>query len=496
MLQTPEDRTLNIEHPTSDDEAAHPWNRNLLIVFLVWAAIYLPGLGTLEIKGEEGRRILPAVKMLQTGNYVVPYVGSEPYFTKPPLVNWLVAGSFKLVGHRSEWAARLPSVLCVLAVALAFVSIGRTSLGAHGSVIGALVWLTNFGMIEKGRLIEIEAVYVSLFGLAMICWMSWWQPRSKWLTWTVPWVFLGLGLLAKGPVHLVFFYAAVLAVLYRAGELRRIWSAAHLAGIALMVGIFAAWAVPCLQLMRETDIPQIWTRQLSGRLAGEDFKLIGWLLNIPRGIAYFLPWVLLFPFAKWSLFSRDGRNGERALIWAIGLSFVGVSLLPGSLPRYTMPLLVPAAWLLAVLLARQQFSLPRVLTFQKPAALPFELRLPALIAAVVCLAIALYAFAAMPFLQKRQKVRNIAAQINSLVPPAEPLYAVDPDYQPFLFYVREPILYVDRVAQVPAAANYLLVQPGKLQSAVNSAQWQPRKAQPILRLTDYRQKEVIVLQIK
>src|ERR1043166_1254043 len=30
-------------------------------VFLCWAAIYLPGLGTLEIKGEEGRRILPAV---------------------------------------------------------------------------------------------------------------------------------------------------------------------------------------------------------------------------------------------------------------------------------------------------------------------------------------------------------------------------------------------------------------------------------------------------
>src|SRR5438105_902977 len=99
------------------------WQRHRThIVLLVWAAIYLPGLGSLEIKGEEGRRILPAVTMLQTGNYLVPHVGSEPYFRKPPLVNWIVAASFKLTGVRSEWTARLPSALAILAVALTFVA--------------------------------------------------------------------------------------------------------------------------------------------------------------------------------------------------------------------------------------------------------------------------------------------------------------------------------------------------------------------------------------
>ena len=99
--------------------------RLVLFVVLCWAAIYLPGLGSLEIKGEEGRRILPAVTMLETGNYLVPHVGSEPYFRKPPLVNWLVAASFKLTGYRNEWTARLPSALCVLAVALAFIVVAR-----------------------------------------------------------------------------------------------------------------------------------------------------------------------------------------------------------------------------------------------------------------------------------------------------------------------------------------------------------------------------------
>src|SRR5436189_2441420 len=154
----------------------------VLIVVAVWAVVYLPALGSLAIKGEEGRRILPAIRMLETGDYIVPQVGSNPYFRKPPLVNWLVAGSFKIFGVRNEWTARLPSALCVLAVAIAFITVARPSLGSSGSTIAALIWLTNFGIIEKGRLIEIEALYVSLFALAFICWLTWWeQKRSPWL---------------------------------------------------------------------------------------------------------------------------------------------------------------------------------------------------------------------------------------------------------------------------------------------------------------------------
>src|SRR5450631_3174109 len=110
----------------------------LFLVVAVWALIYLPGLGALEIKGEEGRRILPAVSMLQTGNYLVPQVGSEPYFRKPPLINWLVAASFKIFGVRNEWTARIPSALCLLIVAIAFFVIARPALGESGSIGAAL----------------------------------------------------------------------------------------------------------------------------------------------------------------------------------------------------------------------------------------------------------------------------------------------------------------------------------------------------------------------
>src|SRR5215210_6156688 len=90
----------------------------LLFITAVWAAIYLPGLGSPEIKGEEGRRILPALTMLDTGNWLVPYVGGKPFLRKPPLMNWAIAASFKLTGVRNEWTARLPSALAVLALGL------------------------------------------------------------------------------------------------------------------------------------------------------------------------------------------------------------------------------------------------------------------------------------------------------------------------------------------------------------------------------------------
>src|SRR5438128_8746036 len=190
--------------------------RAVAVVVLVWAVIYLPALGSIAIKGEEGRRILPAVRMLETGNYIVPQIGSNPYFRKPPLVNWLVAASFKIFGVRNEWTARLPSTLLVLAVAIAFVTVARDSLGPRGSTIAALIWLTDIGMIVKGRLIEIEGLYVSLCGLAIIFWLSCWtQKKSAWLIWVPAWIFLGLGMLAKGATLLVFFYAIVLTILWQ-----------------------------------------------------------------------------------------------------------------------------------------------------------------------------------------------------------------------------------------------------------------------------------------
>ena len=176
------------------------------------------------------------------------------------------------------------------------------------------------------------------------------------------------------------------------------------------------------------------------------------------------------------------------LIWGISLSFLLISLLPGSLARYTMPFLAPASWLMALLLTSEHFELPSWLKLSSPRGLASELRLPMVVALLVCVVMLLYAFAATPFLRRREKVRNLAAQINAALPAAEPLYAVDPDYQPFLFYVRDPIVYVAAPAGLPANAHYVLVQPEK---ATELGKARPDLVQ-LLRLKDYRNKEAIL----
>ena len=460
--------------------------RALLLVLLVWAAVYLPRLGTLEIKSEEGRRILPAVTMLETGNYIVPQVGSEPYFRKPPLVNWLVAGSFKLFGAQNEWTARLPSVLCVLAVALAFVGIARRSLGGNGAVAAALIWLTNFGLLEKGRMIEIEALYVSLTALAFICWLGCWhEPRWRGLGWIFAGVFLGLGLLAKGPLHLFFFYSVVVAVLWQAGEMKELVRGPHLVGLFLMLGIFAAWAIPCLIMMRAAHVAQVWSSQFTGRMGGDDFKFASWIFSIPRGVGYLLPWAVLFPFARFRLLeNKADRKFCRALSLGIALPFLIVALTPGALPRYNMPLLAPAIWLLAIFIKEHALVGPP----------PLRKAITGTVVAVVA-AMLIYTVGIIPFLEAREKIRPLGRQITAAVPPNESLYAIDPDYQPYLFYVRRPIVYLDHYYEVPTSGRYVLLRPQQETMMSGADTWKGRM-RTLLRIKDYRGQRMGLFEIE
>jgi len=116
-------------------------------------------------------------------------------------------------------------------------------------------------------------------------------------------------------------------------------------------------------------------------------------------------------------------------------------------------------------------------------------------AAAAGILLCLYAVVIVPRLQRRAKVRPIAAEIDRLVPNGEPLYAVDPDYQPFLFYVRSRLIYVDRLDEVPTTGRYLLVQGDRELELVQSRRWLPLRAQVIRPFTDYRQRKVILARI-
>ena len=420
--------------------------RAAAIVLVLWAAIYLPGLGSTELKGEEGRRILPAVTMLETGNWLVPYVGGKPFLRKPPLVNWMIALSFKITGVRNEWTARLPSALCVLALGLTIVALGRGWMEASTALGAALMSISSFGLLAKARFAgaEIEGVYVPLAGIAMVKWMAWWtQRRSPWLTWTVPWIFLGLACLAKGPsLHLVFFYALVFAVTWRAKTWRELAHPAHIAGIALCAAIFAAWFVPFHHTPEGAAAVQVWKHQGLDRFTDTDAVSGSYFLNLPRGLMDQLPWLLFAP----AVFAAPRRDDDRAgalvrgVLLATTICFVIVLLVPGVLPRYVLPLTIPWSVLVAFALTER------------------GRRVVFIAASVLAIASILYGAVGIPFINRHDDIRPVAAQIDAAAPAGATLILYDPGYLPEIFYLRSSYRYAPYLEDIPAGAEFVLAR--------------------------------------
>jgi 4-amino-4-deoxy-L-arabinose transferase-like glycosyltransferase len=335
-----------------------------IFVALLWAGIYLPGLGTLQLQHEEPRRALPGLHMLASGDWLVPRVGSDPYLRKPPLLNWAIALSCKLSGGVSEWAVRLPSVLATFALALAIVGVaGRRWLGQEGGLIAAIFFLVNFTMVESGRLAELEALYVSLTGVALVLWMtSWRQEAGSWQLWLLPAPFLALGMLTKGPTHLIFYYGIVLPVLLLGKNTRSLLHPAHLLSAVLIVGSLLCWAIPCSLAVSSHNpigVWRFWLDQLASRASADSdqhFRVSAWLLNGPQTLKNFLPWTLLLPLL-WrkktvDLVARTAGSGPRDLAlfrgarWGMVATTVLMVLLPNGSPRYIYPLIVVPCLLL------------------------------------------------------------------------------------------------------------------------------------------------------
>ncbi|MEQ1859262.1 MAG: glycosyltransferase family 39 protein [Chthoniobacteraceae bacterium] len=424
----------------------------LLILLALWSAIYLPGLGSTELRGEEGRRILPAVTMLESGDWVVPYVGGKPFLRKPPLMNWVIALSFKLTGIRNEWAARLPSALAVLALGVAIVIASGLKPGT--ALAAALMSMTTFGLLAKARFAggEIEGVYAPLFGIAIVTWLGAWnRGASPWRLWLVPAVFLGLAALAKGPLHLLFFYGIVVAVVASSNRWRALVHPAHGAAFALMVAIFAAWAVPYFRTEAASKASKVWSDQMKNRVTENRFEWKSYASNLPRGVGDLLPWVLLVP-----VLARRGRSGEtgeripedgagrrpyQAVLVASVVMFVALLLIPGILPRYVLPLAIPLALVLAVAIEPTRFA-------------QWPLRLGC---ALGVLSIG-YGAIAVPLINRRDDLRPLAAQIDAALAPGTALTIYDPGYQAWIFYLRVRYDYAPFLENVPASPQAVLAR--------------------------------------
>lgn len=481
-----------------------------LIVAVCWAAIFLPGISQLGLRGEEPRRVLPGLEMIRSGDWILPEVAGVEYHRKPPLVNWLAAGSFLMMGEASEFAARLPAVLSVLALVLVLVGVTTRFYGMSGGLFAAVVLLTNLGLLTKGRLIEIEPLYIALFGIGWLLWyLLWKSDKSPWLYWLVPAPVLGLAWLAKGPPYLVFYYATIVALLWSHKQMKSLAHPAHWMSLVVQAAVFVPWMMAAAaRSMEAGEAMNTAQDQILSRLSYGSIDWASWPVSMVKGVANFMPWVVLLVMVyfargreKLGLPARDQDRTMNGLLWGLVIGYFAVALLPESRPRFTLPLMVPATVLLAHCLAmmsdegrgrfvvvwRRCLRVGLLVLGVAAVVLPFFAmtehkmmaavgcavvllvvfavwnllalqddgqfdRLSLLTATWAALGVALFVFAVGPHLRAHEKIRPTGLELKALVKDGEHLVLYKAGYQPCVFYAWPRVIEWGSWQDLPATA--------------------------------------------
>jgi 4-amino-4-deoxy-L-arabinose transferase-like glycosyltransferase len=212
---------------------------------VLWAlgvgALFLVRLGAAPLFDvDEGAFAEATRELLESGDLGVTTLNGAPRFDKPILVYWLQAVSVSLLGL-GEAPLRLPSALCAWAWCLAVTRFAWTRLGPAIALLAGTVLATSAGVLAIGRASTADALLNLLLALALLdAWRHLETGRRAPLLRTFLWI--GLGLLAKGPVALVVPAAVTLLYCATTRELRRWARAAFDArGWAILLGVAAPW---------------------------------------------------------------------------------------------------------------------------------------------------------------------------------------------------------------------------------------------------------------
>jgi 4-amino-4-deoxy-L-arabinose transferase-like glycosyltransferase len=328
----------------------------LWLVVLV-LGIHATRLTELTIRGEESRRGRIAWEMQQTGDWVVPRLQGQPFLSRPPLGNWLIALAGLVRGSCDLVAVRLPSVLATLLTTLLVYGYGRTFLPRLGALAAGAAYTTMAQVMELGRLAETEAVFTFLVSASLLVW-HWGYARgwpAGW-TWTAGYGLAALATLTKGPQAPVYF-AGVTGLYLLVHNRRYLVSWSYLLGIGVYLGIVGAWQVPFYRTLGWTGVREIWCGDTALRFLIPDPAFVTkHLIIYPLEIlCCTLPSSLLLGFYLSRRFRQTlghARGPVRFLALGLTVTFPTCWLVPGAQSRYFMPL-YPALALLAGLVVQR-----------------------------------------------------------------------------------------------------------------------------------------------
>jgi len=241
-------RTFSIQEALLDPPALPPPPlRHALFVSLIALAalLHLTTLGLGDLYNHtEGQYAGAAREMIQGHQWLWPTNDGLPRLPKPPLLYWLIIGSFKIFGFNSA-AARLPIALGTIAtVALTFL-IGEKLKDYWRGFFAGLIYLCTCGTSILGRVIMPEPVFSAFIAGAIFCGVCGYQRRRGRAFWFLGfWICCALACLTKTLLGLFYPLAlfVLLSVMHREARLR-FKKLFHWVYFLIFVALFAPWYI-------------------------------------------------------------------------------------------------------------------------------------------------------------------------------------------------------------------------------------------------------------
>jgi len=342
------DTVIAVAAPMRRAHGSTPSLRLLGLLMTVLLALWIARLGAAPLFDVDEGAFAEATRELTVGHdWGSTTLNGVDRFDKPILIYWFQAISLKLFGI-NEFAVRLPSALCAFFWCLALGQFAWRRFGPAVAIAAAGILATSLGPMLIGRAATADSLLNLLLTLAAL---DLWRhlengqdaPRRRAFAW------IGLGLLAKGPVALLIPAAAAgiwLATNRDRSRLQRL--ASDWKAWALMVGIAAPWYVYAIARHGMAFIDGFLlhhnVQRFTGSLEGHAGSLFYYLEILPAAM---MPWTpLLVPIAM-HLKRRWNEPIGRFLLGWLGFVVVFFSLSGTKLPHYVLygftPLMLLAA---------------------------------------------------------------------------------------------------------------------------------------------------------
>ncbi|MEN9489961.1 MAG: hypothetical protein RJA63_410 [Pseudomonadota bacterium] len=326
-----------------------PTARELWPLFLLPAVLFLMNLGGAPLFDvDEGAFSEATREMFVRHDFLSTWLNGDPRFDKPILIYWCQAIFVWLFGP-NEWSFRLPSALAASTWCFAAGHFAWQRFGREAGLMACGIAATSLGVHAIGRAATADALLNMLLALALLdSWRHLESGRRAPLLRSYLWI--GLGVLTKGPVALLVPGATTLLYCLSAGRFRD-WLKSVFDPFCwlILLAITVPWYAAALSIHGQAFIDGFILKhnvqRFSGALEGHSGSMFYYLLMIP---ALLLPW-LAWLVASLRQVPRDLKDPLKRFLW-IWFFFVTVffSLSGTKLPHYALYGCTPLFVLLAI----------------------------------------------------------------------------------------------------------------------------------------------------